>query len=34
VPRASGPTIITAIDQVSEILGLELADLGAEVLVG
>ena len=32
-PRASGPTIIRALDQVSEILGLELAELGAEALV-
>ncbi|MDQ2874551.1 MAG: DUF4158 domain-containing protein [Actinomycetota bacterium] len=32
-PRASGPTIIKALDQVSEILGLELAELGAEALV-
>ncbi len=32
-PRASGPTIIKALDQVAEILGLELADLGAEALV-
>ena len=32
-PRASGPTIIKALDQVSEIMGLELADLGAEALV-
>ena len=32
-PRASGPTIIKALDQVSEILGLELADLGAEALI-
>ena len=33
VPRASGPTIIKALDQVSEIAGLELAELGAEALV-
>lgn len=33
VPRASGPTIIKALDQVSEILGLKLAELGAEALV-
>ncbi len=32
-PRASGPTIIKALDQVSEILGLELADLGAEAVI-
>jgi hypothetical protein len=32
-PRASGPTIIKALDQVSEIDGLELAELGAEALV-
>jgi hypothetical protein len=32
-PRASGPTIIKALDQVSEIEGLQLADLGAEALV-
>ncbi len=32
-PRASGPTIIKALDQVSEIGGLELAELGAEALV-
>jgi TnpA family transposase len=33
VPRASGPTVIKALDQVSEIEGLELAELGAEALV-
>ncbi|GAA2313848.1 hypothetical protein GCM10010149_76520 [Nonomuraea roseoviolacea subsp. roseoviolacea] len=32
-PRASGPTIIKALDQVPEIGGLELAELGAEALV-
>ncbi|QKW36176.1 Tn3 family transposase [Actinomadura sp. NAK00032] len=32
-PRASGPTIVKALDQVSEIGGLELAELGAEALV-
>ncbi|WP_440107909.1 Tn3 family transposase, partial [Streptosporangium sp. H16] len=32
-PRASGPTIIKALDQVCEIDGLELAELGAEALV-
>ncbi|WP_326830039.1 DUF4158 domain-containing protein [Streptosporangium sp. NBC_01810] len=32
-PRASGPTIIKALDQVAEICGLELAELGAEALV-
>lgn len=32
-PRAAGPTIIKALDQVSEIVGLELAELGAEALV-
>jgi hypothetical protein len=31
--RASGPTIIKALDQVSEIGGLELAELGTEALV-
>ncbi|MBV9139689.1 MAG: DUF4158 domain-containing protein [Pseudonocardiales bacterium] len=32
-PRGSGPTIIKALDQVSEIMGLGLAELGAEALV-
>jgi TnpA family transposase len=32
-PRASGPTIIKALDQVAEIEGLKLAELGAEALV-
>ncbi|WP_370017417.1 DUF4158 domain-containing protein [Planotetraspora sp. GP83] len=32
-PRASGPTIIKALDQVAEIGNLELAELGAEGLV-
>jgi hypothetical protein len=32
-PRASGPAVIKALDQVSEIEGLELAGLGAEALV-
>lgn len=32
-PRASGPTIVKALEQVSEIEGLELAGLGAEALV-
>jgi len=32
-PRSSGPTIIKALEQVSEIVGLDLADLGAEALV-
>ncbi|MFV2197854.1 Tn3 family transposase [Nocardiopsis sp. LOL_012] len=32
-PRASGPTIIKALDQVAEIEGLALADLGAEARV-
>ena len=32
-PWASGPTIIKALDQVSQIEGLQLADLGAEALV-
>jgi len=32
-PRGSGPTIIKALDQVSEIMALGLAELGAEALV-
>jgi len=32
-PRGSGPTIIKALDQVSEIMGMGLAELGAEALV-
>jgi hypothetical protein len=32
-PRASGPAVIKALDQVSQIEGLELAGLGAEALV-
>ena len=33
VPRGSGPAIIKALDQVSEIIALGLAELGAEALV-
>jgi TnpA family transposase/tellurite resistance protein len=32
-PRGSGPTIIKALDQVSEIMALGLAELGAEAMV-
>jgi TnpA family transposase len=32
-PRGSGPVIVKALDQVSEIMALKLADLGAETLV-
>lgn len=32
-PRGSGPMIIKALDQVSEIMALGLAELGAEALV-
>lgn len=32
-PRGSGPTIVKALDQVSQIMGLGLAGLGAEALV-
>ncbi|MFG2004833.1 Tn3 family transposase [Spirillospora sp. NPDC048911] len=32
-PRGSGPTMIKALDQVAEVMGLGMADLGAEALV-
>lgn len=32
-PRGSGPMMIKALDQVTEVMGLGMADLGAEVLV-
>jgi hypothetical protein len=32
-PRGSGPTMIKALDQVAEVMGLGMADLGAEGLV-
>jgi Domain of unknown function (DUF4158) len=33
VPRGSGPTMIKALDQVAEVMGLGMAELGAEGLV-
>ncbi|CNF14031.1 Transposase and inactivated derivatives%2C TnpA family [Mycobacterium tuberculosis] len=33
VPRGSGPTMIKALDQVAEVMGLGMAELGAEALV-